>query len=172
MFIVGRSPHNSKYPSKSGSKTGELVENVYSQEPTASHSKASNEYEVLPEKTTVPGGAAETSCPLVPEKNVSERSLPQQLVTVSKSPTSLADKSHDDSDENGLSGIGKTSVQVYGRSMYANLEKSDIEVHKKASDLTAKQPNQLKTSTPIKSNSKSSFKPGYVNLTLEAVLKK
>lgn len=163
----GRSPHASKHPTKSGAKTGKLVENVYSQEPTSSHSKASNEYEVVPEKLTVPMGATESSSLAIPEKNNSEKSFPQNTDSVSKPATPVADVPQDDSDEKVSPGIGtgKTNVQVYGRSMYANLEKSDIEVHKRGSDLSIKQPSQLKTSTPIKSDSKPFSKPGSGKIT-------
>lgn len=160
--IVGRSPRASKFSTKPGVKTGELVENVYSNAPTASHSKASNDYEVLPEKIKVPVGLADSSSLLVMGKTDSERSLPQHSATASKSATSIADILEDDSDGKGSPIIGKSTVQVYGRSMYANLEKADIEVPQRAPDLAVKHPSQLKTSTPIKADSKVSSKPGYV----------
>lgn len=152
VYPLGHSSLTLKQSHKSDSKTGDPVENVYSQEPSTS--KSSHEYEILQENPSVSLATVTESCsPSTGQRSNSEgKQVLSSILSFSKPPVS---NSTEVSSENIIasSKTGAVDIKVYSRSMYANLNKYDIEVESKnlVEDSADKPPAQLQTSTPIKS---------------------
>lgn len=175
----GHSTAHSEHSEKSVAETKphDVVENMYSNEPSTSHSRPLHEYEVLQGKTTPPGLSHQEK-DLSIQEEIEKEAIPlknQQLPSPSITSTNLTYENSDPKLLPSTSGI-KSNVKVYSRSMYANLNKSEIEVEKKessSSDSSMQRPPKLQTSTPIKSSSQASQngtkKPTFMSSDVESI---
>ncbi|KAK3932834.1 Zinc finger protein DZIP1L [Frankliniella fusca] len=158
---------NQKSPAKS--KPQGVVENTYSNEPSTSYSRPMNDYEALQIKKTAPDLSQRKDLVEDVVQKAEELSR-DRIVTQHLSPSASSNMTNEP--DLGI----KNSMRVYSRSMYANLNKSEIEVEKKessSSDSSVEKPQKLQTSTPIKSSSQlsqaGSKKPTFMASDVESI---
>ena len=142
------------------------VENEYSQEPETS--KSTHEYETLQEmpssSTAIADGANSSIATQPQESNIRSNEISNNSVLATKLDSRNIVYENVGEKKTPLSSGIESSVKVYGRSMYSNLNRSEVEVERKdlSSFSTVRDPSSLQTSTPIKSGGHSSSVAVYV----------
>lgn len=169
IYIPNISAHSPSSLSKQSPKTavkvnsGGFTENEYSQNPSTS--KLSHDYETLQEKSTPSASISDKSDPYR-GSNVENYNLFDGSVLATKlDTTDVVYENVGDKLKPLTTGTDNT-VKVFSRSMYANLNRSEIEVEKKSwpSHSSLKGTISLPTSTPMKSGVQPPSQVGYAVL--------